>query len=228
MVTGNVSDRTLEFLLKFGDKGRIILQAALDCSYENNKPELGDFSYKDVVDKLSQLGYSYDPKMILRALEKDYGILETTYKSSNQHWWKFIDKEQVETVLNENKEGDPKIELIKIKFYSLEPQKIERKLDLMSKKSIISEIDKKTFRLMVFDELSKLTEIYDEASQYEETLPIAERIKRILTLASIIARKIYGKGYSKGFLEKEGKERESNNVNSIRLSLSEDNISNES
>ncbi|BAB65528.1 hypothetical protein [Sulfurisphaera tokodaii] len=228
MVTGNVSDRTLEFLLKFGEKGRIILQAALDCSYENNKPELGDFSYKDVVDKLSQLGYSYDPKMILRALEKDYGILETTYKSSNQHWWKFIDKEQVETVLNENKEGDPKIELIKIKFYSLEPQKIERKLDLMSKKSIITEIDKKTFRLMVFDELSKLTEIYEEASQYEETLPIAERIKRILTLASIIARKIYGKGYNKGFLEKEGKERENNNVNSLRLSLSEDNISDES
>jgi len=228
VVTGNVSDRTLEFLLKFGEKGRIILQAALDCSYENNKPELGDFSYKDVVDKLSQLGYSYDPKMILRALEKDYGILETTYKSSNQHWWKFIDKEQVETVLNENKEGDPKIELIKIKFYSLEPQKIERKLDLMSKKSIITEIDKKTFRLMVFDELSKLTEIYEEASQYEETLPIAERIKRILTLASIIARKIYGKGYNKGFLEKEGKERENNNVNSLRLSLSEDNISDES
>ncbi|BFI75074.1 hypothetical protein [Sulfurisphaera ohwakuensis] len=228
MVTGNVSDRTLEFLLKFGEKGRIILQAALDCSYENNKPELGDFSYKDVVDKLSQLGYSYDPKMILRALEKDYGILETTYKSSNQHWWKFIDKEQVETILNENKEGDPKIELIKIKFYSLEPQKIERKLDLMSKKSIITEIDKKTFRLMVFDELSKLTEIYEEASQYEETLPIAERIKRILTLASIIARKIYGKGYNKGFLEKEGEERENNNVNSLRLSLSEDNISDES
>ncbi|MBB5252880.1 hypothetical protein [Sulfurisphaera ohwakuensis] len=228
MVTGNVSDRTLEFLLKFGEKGRIILQAALDCSYENNKPELGDFSYKDVVDKLSQLGYSYDPKMILRALEKDYGILETTYKSSNQHWWKFIDKEQVETILNKNKEGDPKIELIKIKFYSLEPQKIERKLDLMSKKSIITEIDKKTFRLMVFDELSKLTEIYEEASQYEETLPIAERIKRILTLASIIARKIYGKGYNKGFLEKEGKERENNNVNSLRLSLSEDNISDES
>jgi len=98
----------------------------------------------------------------------------------------------------------------------------------MSKKSIITEIDKKTFRLMVFDELSKLTEIYEEASQYEETLPIAERIKRILTLASIIARKIYGKGYNKGFLEKEGKERENNNVNSLRLSLSEDNISDES
>ncbi|MBP1357085.1 MAG: hypothetical protein JZD40_01145, partial [Sulfolobus sp.] len=183
---GSVSDRTLEFLLKFGDKGKQVLIAALEVSNENEKTELGDFSYKSVTDKLVEKGYSYDPKMILRALEKDYGLIETTYKSSNQHWWKFINKEQVESVVNDNKESDPKIELIRIKFYSLEPQKIEKRLQLMSKKSVLTEVDKRTFRVMVFDELSRLAEIYDEASQYEETFQIAENVKRILTLASII------------------------------------------
>lgn len=225
MVTGSVSDRTLEFLLKFGDKGKIVLVSALEASEENSNPELGDFSYKSVVEKLNEKGYNYDPKMILRTLEKDYGIIETTYKSSNQHWWKFIDKDQVESVIDENKEEDPRIELLKIKFYSLEPQKIERKLELMVKKSILTEVDKKTFRLLVFDELSKLTEIYEEALQYEETLDIANKIKRILTLASMIAKRIYGKGYNTGILKEEGKERENNNADSLRLPYSQDNLS---
>lgn len=224
---GSVSDRTLEFLLKFGDKGKETLIAAIECSYENERTELGDFSYKSVVEKLTEKGYNFDPKMILRALEKDFGIIETTYKSSNQHWWKFIDREQVENVVNENKDTDPKVELIRIKFYSLEPQKIEKRLELMSKKSILTEVDKKTFRLMVFDELTKLAEIYDEASQFEETLQIVESIKRILTLASIISKRIYGKGYNKGFLKEKGEKRENNNVNSIRLSNSENNITDE-
>ena len=224
---GSVSDRTLEFLLKFGDKGKETLITAIECSYENERTELGDFNYKSVAEKLTEKGYNFDPKMILRALEKDFGIIETTYKSSNQHWWKFIDREQVENIVNDNRETDPKVELIRIKFYSLEPQKIEKRLELISKKSILTEVDKKTFRLMVFDELTKLAEIYDEASQFEETLQIVESIKRILTLASIIAKRIYGKGYNKGFLEEEGEKREDNNVNSIRLSNSKNNITDE-
>ena len=224
---GSVSDRTLEFLLKFSEKGKDTLIAALECSYENERTELGDFSYKAVVEKLTEKGYNFDPKMILRALEKDFGIIETTYKSANQHWWKFIDREQVERVINDSKEEDPNVELIKIKFYSLEPQKIEKRLELMSKKPVLTEVDKKTFRLMVFDELTKLVEIYDEASQFEETLKIAENIKRILTLASIIAKRIYGKGYNKGFLKEEGEKREGNDADSLRLPNSEDIISNE-
>jgi len=226
-VIGSVKDRTLEFLLKFGEKGKQTLIAALEFSNENERTELGDFNYKSVTEKLTEKGYNFDPKMILRALEKDFGIIETSYKSSNQHWWKFIDREQVENIVNDNKETDPKVELIRIKFYSLEPQKIEKRLELISKKSILTEVDKKTFRLMVFDELTKLAEIYDEASQFEETLQIVESIKRILTLASIIAKRIYGKGYNKGFLKEEGEKREDNNVNSIRLSNSENNITDE-
>ena len=225
---GSVRDRTLEFLLKFGEKGKQTLIAALEFSYENERTELGDFSYKGVVEKLAEKGYNFDPKMILRALEKDFGIIETTYKSSNQHWWKFIDREQVESIINESKEEeDPKIELIKIKFYALEPQKIEKRLELMSKKQILTEVDKKTFRLMVFDELAKLTEIYEEASQHEETLQIAENVKRILTLALIIAKRIYGKSHNKEFLKEEGEKRENNYANSLRLPNSEDTTSNE-
>lgn len=224
---GSVSDRTLEFLLKFGDKGKQVLIAALEVSNENEKTELGDFSYKSVTDKLAEKGYSYDPKMILRALEKDYGLIETTYKSSNQHWWKFIDKEQVESVINDNKESDPKIELIRIKFYSLEPQKMEKRLQLMSKKPVLTDLDKRTFRVMVFDELSRLAEIYDEASQYEETFQIAENVKRILTLASIIAKRIYGKSYDKGILKEEGEEGKNINANGIRLPHSKNNLADE-
>jgi len=65
---GTVKDRTLEALLKYGDKAKYVLKAIIEITEENENRELGDFSYKQLVEKLGEFGVNYDPRMILRAL----------------------------------------------------------------------------------------------------------------------------------------------------------------
>lgn len=67
MVTGSVRDRTIEFLLKFADKGRLVISNAIEITEENENLELGDFSYKALVERLQSKGFYFDPKMILRS-----------------------------------------------------------------------------------------------------------------------------------------------------------------
>ncbi|MEM0363052.1 MAG: hypothetical protein QXH75_04540 [Sulfolobaceae archaeon] len=224
---GTVKDRTLEALLKYGDKAKYILKAAIEIAQENKGGELGDFSYKQLVEKLEELGVNYDPRMILRALEKDYGILETTYKSANQHWWKFIDIEQTKIALdgNENTEEDPQISLILIQYNSLNIKDIERKLMFLIKKPKLFDMDRKNFMQFAFEILPLIVKLYYKASQYEETYEIAERLKKIINLAKRVSSRLNNeKSDDKGFLEEEDFKGKNYNVNSIRLPNGEDNI----
>ncbi len=47
---GTVKDRTLEALLKYGDKAKYVLKAIIEITEENENRELGDFSYKQLVE----------------------------------------------------------------------------------------------------------------------------------------------------------------------------------
>ncbi len=218
-MVGNVRDRTTEFLLKFGERGAVVLGAALAC--EPN--QLGDFSYKCVQEKLAERGQSLDPKMILRSLEKDFGITETSYKSANQHWWTFLDRGQVEEALSSGEEEDPAISLIKVQAQSLDIDGVERKLSVMLKKVSLSEVDRRIFRQFSFDDLPLFVKVYNDALQYEETQEIAERIKKVINVAKSVAMRINEKGNSKRFAQEERK-RENNYANDIRLPSSEDSI----
>lgn len=212
---GGVRDRTLEAILKYGDKAKVILKAAISIFDEKGNQELGDFDYKALVAELQREGYSGDPKMILRALERDFGIIETSYKSANQHWWKFIDVNEVKSVIEDN-DNDPEITLIKIQANSLDLDSIQKRLEFMLRKAKLSDIDKALFKKIAFDDLNYLIEVYKKADSYEETQYIADRLKRILILASKVSVKINGKNNNKEFLEKE-RERQNSNVNSLRL-----------
>ncbi len=216
---GGVRDRTLEAVLKYGDKAKIVLNAAINIYDENGSQELGDFDYKTLVAELQRRGYTGDPKMILRALERDFGIIETSYKSANQHWWKFIDVNEVKSVIDDNSD-DPEIAVIKIQANSLDLDSIQKRLEFMLSKAKLSDVDKALFKKIAFDDLNYMIDVYKKAESYEETQYISDRIKRILTLASKVSMKINGKNNSKEFSEKERK-RENSNANSIRLLDSE-------
>ncbi|MUM65460.1 hypothetical protein D1867_09445 [Acidianus infernus] len=190
---GGVRDRTTEALLRFGERCKLILKAAISIAESNDKKELGDFDYKTLVEKLQEVGLDKDPKMILRALERDYGIIETTYKSANQHWWRFINIEEVKEAIGDEIE-DPEIQLIKIQANSLNLAELERKLRFMLNKPVLSEVDRALFKKIAFDELNYVMEVYRKASMYEETYDIAEKIKTILALATKVSMKI-GKNY---------------------------------
>ncbi|AEE95065.1 conserved hypothetical protein [Acidianus hospitalis W1] len=191
---GGVRDRTTEALLRFGDRCKLILKAAISIAESNDKKELGDFDYKTLVEKLQEAGLDKDPKMILRALERDYGIIETTYKSANQHWWRFINIEEVKEAIGDEIE-DPEIQLIKIQANSLNLTELERKLRFMLNKPVLSEVDRALFKKIAFEELNYVMEVYRKASMYEETYDIAEKVKSILTLATRVSMKI-GKNYA--------------------------------
>ncbi|WP_338603550.1 hypothetical protein V6M85_04540 [Sulfolobus tengchongensis] len=223
---GTVKDRTLEAILKYGDKARYILKAAINIAEENENRELGDFSYKQLVEKLEELGINYDPRMILRALEKDYGIIETTYKSANQHWWKFIDLEQTKLAFNNNdNDEEPEISLIVIQYNSLNVKDIEQKLLFLLRKPRLLDLDKKNFMRFSFETLPLLVKLYYKASQYEETYEIAERLKKIINLARRISMRISNeKVDNKRPHKEEISEGKDYDVNSIRLPNGEDNF----
>ncbi|ARM75122.1 hypothetical protein [Acidianus manzaensis] len=219
---GGVKDRTTEALLRFGDRAKIILKTAVAIAEENDKRELGDFDYKTLVEKLQEIGEDKDPKMILRALERDFGIIESSYKSSNQHWWKFIDIDSVKLALDGTEE-DPEIMMIKIQANSLNVDEISRRLKFLLEKTLISDVDRAFFKKFAFDDLNYIMEVYKKASQYEETIEIAEKMRRVLILASKVSMKINGNKVNKGLHEEERK-RQNSYANSVRLYDSEDNI----
>jgi hypothetical protein len=133
-----------------------------------------------------------DPKMILRVLERDFGVLETSYHSYNQHWWKFVDAEQIREALGEE-EVDPEVQLIRIQFDSLDVSGLEKRLRFMLTKPTLTESDKRAFREMAFDVLPSLTELYRRASAREETANLTLDIGRVMALASQVSRRIAGR-----------------------------------
>ncbi|QKR00547.1 hypothetical protein GWK48_09300 [Metallosphaera tengchongensis] len=211
---GGLKDRLTEATLKF-DRAKVILKVALDIVDERGRSEVGDFDYRTLVARLYELGHSFEPKMILRALERDYGIIETSYKSSNQHWWRFIDVDEVRDFLGQEEE-DPDVMLIKAQAASLSLDELERKLITLQQRGMRSDMDKAIFRKIAFEDLPLLVEIYKKSIQYEETKNISMKVKKILTLASKLTRINNAKNNNKGLPEKE-REGENNDVNSLRL-----------
>ena len=101
-----VKARVLDFLEKYGDKGFIVLKTAIEISLSNtNNRRFGDFSYQSLVFRLNSMGIGYNPSNILRILEREYGVIEKTYSSSRQKWYRFIDLDAVREALYEYSYG---------------------------------------------------------------------------------------------------------------------------
>ncbi len=104
-----VRERVLEFLARYGEKGFSVLRAAVEACVEGRSARrgvrLGDFSYKEVVAKLRSYGLEYNPANLLSILEREYAVIETTYHSSGQHWWRFVDLDAVIEALDAYERG---------------------------------------------------------------------------------------------------------------------------
>ncbi len=192
-------ERVLEVLEKYGDKAYLLLKTIIEVSREyayQGKNKYGDFDYRGLVLKLKASGLDYNPSSLLRIFEEEYGLIETSYRSSNQHWWKIINLQELDRALKEYEgldEGldDPEILLIKLQVQSLDLQGTKRILEKMLKKNRLSEIDKKRFRRIVFEDLELLVKVLKRALEYEDYLEEEiSLMKEVLALASMIARKI--------------------------------------
>jgi len=217
---GDVRDRTIEAILRYGDRAKLILETALKLSKRAER-ELGDFSYKEIVEAMREAGYNYDPKLILRALERDYGIIQTTYRTSNQHWWKFVDGDKVAAVIGNNDLEDPDLVLLETQIRSLGLEEMESKLSSLMRRPVLTTFDKSAFRVFAFEELPRVIDLYKRASSVEELQDLALRLKKVIFMASEVSRRLDAKENRIRFGKEEGKGKD-RDVDGLRLPDSQD------
>ena len=207
--------RVAEFRLKYGEKAEALIEAIRLAVKMNDNKEAGDFSYKQVVEALGRLGYNFDPRNLLRVMEREYGLLETSFRTTNQHWWKVKVNELTETDDSAELEN-PRVLALRIKASSLGIQEVKKKLEFWARKPVITEIDRREFQKFSFTQLDFFVTLLEEASQYEETQDIAEEIMNILALSYQVAKRFGGQSNRKGLPEAKG-EKEDSHDNGIRL-----------
>jgi hypothetical protein len=204
--TLTVAEKLRLFLERYGDKGLIVLRAAFEVAqdpYVDHRH--GDFSFKHLVLRLQSQGFKYNPVNLLRVLEREYGVIEKTYSSSNQTWWRFVDFEAVRSVLSEYygvSYEDPRLKYLLIKYRSLEPSTLLETLRRLASKDLLTSGDKEVFKEIVFSVLDKVVEILREMEKYEDVFASEiATLREILNLADVVSSKLVSKRSSYGRVE---------------------------
>lgn len=192
----DIREKVFDFLSKYGEKGFFTLKAAVEIADDLNiDHNLGDFDYKKLFFKLQRSGLNYAPQNLLRILEKDYGLIERSYTSSNQKWWRFVDLEEVKNAIREymgfTDTDDPRITVIRVKYRSLEPNSILATLKRLSSKDKLSNVDREVFRRFVFNSLDTIVTLLREMMEYEDAFQHEiEVLRDIVRIADKISQKI--------------------------------------
>ncbi len=164
----------MEFLMKYGEKGRAVLRAAFEVAEEylsSGESIAGHFDFRGVVRKLDEIGFKYNPSQLLRIMEREYGIIETTYRTSTRRWYSFTDLDAVRKVLDNFRDEeifdeDPEIELLKIQVSSLDLDFLRRRILKISRSNPSSPLFKEELRQVVFDELPYVVKVLKKAVKY--------------------------------------------------------------
>jgi hypothetical protein len=160
-----------EFIVKYGERGYYVLKGLLEASLRGGA-KLGDFSLRDLKDRLASYGLDYNPVPLLYSLEKVYGVIRTSYRSSNQHWWIILKRKVIEEAIAKFEGKSPengddyRLRLLKIQFYSLNPQRLLSELKAAARRG-----DRTAVAREAFSTLPLVVEFLEKAkSQYPEEL----------------------------------------------------------
>jgi len=168
-----------EVLLRYGDRAYYVLKAAWEVSEEyaeDGRKYPGDFDFGGVVRKLRSWGIRYNPNQLLRIMEREYGVIETTYKSAAQHWYSFADPQAVARVLRdygglpEEDEGiaDPEEYVLEIQIEAIGIDDVLRRIKAIHRKHTLSIADREFIRKFVIDELPMIAKVLKEALKFED------------------------------------------------------------
>jgi len=166
-----------EFLLRYGEKAFHVLKMALEVSEEysvSGKYTPGDFDTKGLVRKLREKGIRYNPTQLLRVMEREYGIIETTYRTSTQHWWSFVNKEAVIEALRIYEGGeddvidDPELMVLDLQVKIVDINRILSELKRLRAKVKLTLRDKERLMDIIINELPNIASIVKNALKYSE------------------------------------------------------------
>ncbi len=147
-----------------------MLKAALEVAEENRRlglAKLGDFDYRSLVLKLKSWGVEYSPSNLLRVLEREYRLIKTVYRSSNQRWWVFVDPYSLKLGLEEERDqGDPEEELLSIQIAVVDVDRVVAELASILGKERLTPADERRLKEIVFEDLSKIVGVYKRALGY--------------------------------------------------------------
>lgn len=160
-----------DMLSRYGGRAYYVIKAALEIAEENRKlglARMGDFDFKSLVLKLRSWGIEYNPSNLLKVMEREYGLVKTVYRSSNQRWWVFSDMTTVKLALEECKEEatDPDEELLTIQIAVVDVDSIIADLAAILSREKILPADEKRLREIVLNDLPRVVEVYKKALGY--------------------------------------------------------------
>ncbi|MEM2376377.1 MAG: hypothetical protein QXZ10_02050 [Sulfolobales archaeon] len=201
---GSLSESiVLDSLYKYGEKAFIVLKTAYEV-YQNNsisgKKLLGDFDFKSIIIKLREKGFNYNPNQLLRILERDFGIIETTYRSSNQRWWRFIDPIVVSKALNtyEGKENnltgdDPEITLLRFQVDIVDLDGLLKLISEFASKEFLTQSERKRIKQLFFEDIPLVVKLFKETQVLDEEFrEFNSKVRLMFKYLSILVKKLKG------------------------------------
>ncbi|MCD6340595.1 MAG: hypothetical protein J7L51_01410 [Desulfurococcales archaeon] len=165
-----------EVLMRYGERALYVLKAAIEVSEEYSalgKRTPGDFDNKGVIRKLKEWGITYNPSQLLRIMERDYGIIETVYRSATQRWWRFSDITAVKEAIryfegdNEDLIEDPEHYVLSLQIDVIDVDRLLNEVKAMYSKSKLSVAEKNRIKQIVVEELPTIAKVMKEAQKYE-------------------------------------------------------------
>ena len=165
-----------EVLMRYGERALYVLKAAIEVSEEYSalgKRTPGDFDNKGVIRKLKEWGITYNPSQLLRIMERDYGIIETVYRSATQRWWRFSDITAVKEAIryfkgdNEDLIEDPEHYVLSLQIDVIDVDRLLNEVKAMYSKSRLSVAEKNRIKQIVVEELPTIAKVMKEAQKYE-------------------------------------------------------------
>ncbi len=187
-----------DFLARYGEKGRAVLLAAVEAMIEIQRrseyTRLGDFDYKTLKEMLERLGGGVNPTNYLRALEREYGIVNQTYRSTRQQWWSFANKEAILSWYERQvgkPSDDPVVKVLVVKYRVLKPEEKLSRLEALSRKPSLSLVEQKEIMDFVFNELDKVLLVLNEIKKYGDVFRNEVNVLlRIIDLAYQLSSRI--------------------------------------
>ncbi len=173
---GFIYSVTLEVLSRYREKAEAVLKAAVKLAARNRERGAapGDFEFRELVRELRETGIEYNPSSLLARLERDYGIIERTLKTSTQKWWRFRSLDEVIMALkdytgdsdNTEEISDPEEALLALKIRLVDIDSTISRLKALAQKGVLGRREKEELKRIVMNELTEAVRVLKEVEDY--------------------------------------------------------------